>query len=1220
MAKIQLIPRGKLNKDVDINSLPNGDYSSAKNIVLSTGKAGGDKIVKIYESIKALSIEAITGTLKAAFLDADGTIYALYRKDSTNAYIYKFDSALTTKTKVVEYLHTVTTDFTPDLKKIGDILVWNYYGSGVVISWNTQRADGETVSFSDLVLAKVAPINAISVSKSLTENGGLDLLELNDFQFTCRYKYDTGEYSVLGNFTEMFKGEKDTSSYTVSFDTSDRPIYTSQIEVFVRIGESPTWNRIYTADLSETELTDMTWKGAMYEALDTKSSVMTYSAIPSVVKNIEIANDRIFLANFDDDYANDATGTLDIQVNSGYSIPIGDDIENYFGGKTTDAGVKSTENGTYYKPFANNSTYTVGVVFMDSAMKTRGVEYVKQFQTGLFSGPIIPTFTLNETGDAKPSWAKYMQLCITKNLSKSFIFEGFANSLYFELQYETTDPITSTVTKSTKTKLSVESADLKSIKHCVVDISGMFNAGFVYAYNPGDRITISCPNDTIDVVDGDGSSTGEYRLVDTQILASDGDKIYIKWNGGECLNDAIPDASKLYFEVYSPKQTAEDENLAFYAIGDVIDISSGIPNTEIVNYHIGDMVFSKISFAEYTDQLLYKGLTRSVPAISSNAITVIKSEKSSGSTSTIATTSVANAATTLTAKKEIAFTGFGATNEDAATISALGVPQITGFYDSRCKITLSYDYVIQRVISSNVGESIVRYNVFVHLSKIPYDPALNTYGVETQIGTKELIYSSDMYNTSLDDSTATFTKSSIDFEFNNIASILSSGDRLKVTFTVSVGTAATNAVAALFLKEKSGITDSCILTINGERITPVPSYSTRTNVTMASTKTTFAIRSMSNIKNVSSWNTSSGKPYLIARDKFSSRRTNSIRHSGNIIYGTEVNNISQFFALDTEDVPKENGDILSLQRATRIQGEGDMLLALCKNEISYVLLGESRSSQSDNSGFSGLTSSIIGSIRNLGEKTGIQDKESVYNHNGNIYWWDNFRNIVGEFTKKGVSIISENGMRSEFIGKSGIAKMAFDPFYDILFINVGGTTCYGFDKSRNEWVSEYDINFDQALHYGERCIFFKNGLLYRSLENTATNKVGEYFGTTYPAHITLTANTLEAIGPVMPMRVVLNHSMNVSDYSQANYVKASLLDIEITNENGQATDIKEVNFLLEDNRLFAYVLRDKNSTGGLVSGRHIRGFNNNFKINLKDFTQENRIFGLEIEIHKVFGH
>ena len=139
-----------------------------------------------------------------------------------------------------------------------------------------------------------------------------------------------------------------------------------------------------------------------------------------------------------------------------------------------------------------------------------------------------------------------------------------------------------------------------------------------------------------------------------------------------------------------------------------------------------------------------------------------------------------------------------------------------------------------------------------------------------------------------------------------------------------------------------------------------------------------------------------------------------------------------------------------------------------------------------NSGFSGLTSSIIGSIRNLGEKTGIQDKESVYNHNGNIYWWDNFRNIVGEFTKKGVSIISENGMRSEFIGKSGIAKMAFDPFYDILFINVGGTTCYGFDKSRNEWVSEYDINFDQALHYGERCIFFKNGLLYckiKKIEN-----------------------------------------------------------------------------------------------------------------------------------------
>jgi uncharacterized protein YjbI with pentapeptide repeats len=102
--------------------------------------------------------------------------------------------------------------------------------------------------------------------------------------------------------------------------------------------------------------------------------------------------------------------------------------------------------------------------------------------------------------------------------------------------------------------------------------------------------------------------------------------------------------------------------------------------------------------------------------------------------------------------------------------------------------------------------------------------------------------------------------------------------------------------------------------------------------------------------------------------------------------------------------------------------------------------------------------------------------------------------------------------------------------------------------------------------------------------------------------------------------VRVDHSMNVINYSNANFVKSGLLDINITNENTQETNIKEVNFLLEDNKLYSHVLRDINSTGGIISGRQMRGYNNNFKVNLKDNTQEMRIFGLEITFDKVSGH
>jgi hypothetical protein len=147
-------------------------------------------------------------------------------------------------------------------------------------------------------------------------------------------------------------------------------------------------------------------------------------------------------------------------------------------------------------------------------------------------------------------------------------------------------------------------------------------------------------------------------------------------------------------------------------------------------------------------------------------------------------------------------------------------------------------------------------------------------------------------------------------------------------------------------------------------------------------------------------------------------------------------------------------------------------------------------------------------------------------------------------------------------------------------------------------------------------LFFKDGVVYRSLESASGNKFGEYFGTAYPSYISLSANS---VMPIMPQNVIIHHSMNVIDYNQPNKVKASLLDIVITNENGQESDIKEANFLLENNKLYAHVLRDKNG-GGLINGRYIIGYSNIFKLSLKDYSQENRIFAFEIGFDNVTGH
>jgi len=1223
MAQLKLLPTGKLDKDTDLNALREGDYSDARNIVVGTGKNGGKDTVKLLESIKVLGITQTTGTFKNAFVTSDNTIYVLYRVDSTNASIYRIPSTLDSKTLVITYAHGASTDFVPDFKMIGDTLVWNYYGAGVLLYWNTTRTDGTTPLIDTLILAKSAPINVLGIAKTVTSGSGADYLELNDFQFAARYKYDTGEFSVLGNFSEMFKGEKDTASYSVAFTLTDKPDFSEFLEVYVRRTDVGSWVRIHTVDITGGTASTLTWKGDSYETLPIEEADIPFSAVPSTVKNIEIVADRVVVADFEDDYTNDATGTLEITVNTGYTLPTGGTIENYFGADTTDAGIKSSENGTYYKPFANNSPYTVGVAFMDSAMKTRGVEYLKTFNTGIFTTPFAPSFSIAQTGDAKPSWASWMQLVITRNLVKGRIFEGFANSLYFELELEETNAETSAVTKITRNKLSVTNADASAIKYAILDVSGMFKAGLVYGYNPGDRITLNCPDGTVSVTDPDGNETGAYRKLDLEVKSSTGDKIYLEWTGGSCLNDAIPDATKLFFEIYSPKQQSEEDKLFFYGAGALIDISAGIPST-VTDYHIGDMVFKKFEMNTYTDQLLYKGLTRSVPAvILTDATTIFKSIKGSGDIDNIVTTSVSNSKTPLVVKNYLRFTNMGGTNQDEATI-VQDLPQMTGFYDSRCKVTVTFDYTMTRTIGTNPDLGTARFIIRMFLSKVPYDPVLNTYGAEVMIGGKRDLYVGEVSSASLNDSTDLFSTKTVEYDFtntnpvvNNQLASLASGDRLKVYFEVSVGCSESNmAGVSLVLKEKSGITESCSITVLGDRIAPVTSYSARNNVTVSTDKVPFVIRAMAH-NNVSQWSSGGGKVFIKATDKFSPRRTNAVRHSGNMVYGTSVNNISTFSVLDTVEVPQENGPIMSLQRASRLQGEGDMLLAICRNESSYMLLGEVNSNQSDNSSFSALTTGVFGTVRNLGERTGIEHKQSVYNHNGDIYWWDNNRNIVVEFTKKGTAIISNVSMKSYFANKSGIAKFAFDPFNDMLLVNVGGSDSVAFSKSDKEWKSEFDINADFALHYGERTIYFKDGYLYRSLENASGNKYGEFFGTTYDGYIKMTMNT---ITPIMPLSVRVDHSMNVINYSNANHVKSGLLDINITNENTQETNIKEVNFLLEDDKLYGQVLRDINSVGGIISGRQIRGAKNNFKVNLKDNTQEMRIFGLEITFDKVSGH
>jgi len=115
-------------------------------------------------------------------------------------------------------------------------------------------------------------------------------------------------------------------------------------------------------------------------------------------------------------------------VNYAYYKPITPYYTGYIEGGGYDKGF-NTDIEDETKPFANGSTYEVGYVLFDEYMRTRGVEGIQKFTTNEFAFN-KKTISIEKRADL-PSWAKYFQLAITKNLTKDFIYEGYADTCYF---------------------------------------------------------------------------------------------------------------------------------------------------------------------------------------------------------------------------------------------------------------------------------------------------------------------------------------------------------------------------------------------------------------------------------------------------------------------------------------------------------------------------------------------------------------------------------------------------------------------------------------------------------------------------------------------------------------------------------------------------------------------------------------------------------------------
>jgi len=1223
MAKINLRASGGLDSDVDLNNLQDGDYISASNIILESGKGGGLAAIKQIESIDRITaIPQISGTIKATFQNTDGKIYVLTRLDSIYSAIYVIPKALNAATIVVKYAHSgVSTSFVPDLKVIGDTVVWNYAENGTVMSFYLNRTFSDTpISLENLKLAKKTPNNAFTVRKVIDSANPNDLLESNDFQFAARYKYDSGELSVLSSHSQMFKGEKDTSKYEIVYNFTNKPTYASEIELYVKQGNAGTWRRADIASTASNSTLD--WTGQTFESLDSLSSSKPFDAVPVSAKNIEVAKNRIFLANIQDDYSSVGADKLSFSFSSGYTLGGGGTAVSYLNGSYTNYASSSettADGNSYAKPFANNSTYAFGIAYYDETMKTRGVEAFSKYTTGKFKYGILPDVTVSTaSGYSAPSWAKYIQLVYTENLSKSYVYEGFASNVFFEVISRETDSVTKQVKEVVTLSQSLTKDQVKDVKSFVVDLMGMYSAGRYYTFNDGDRITIA---------------TESGAILDMEIIGQLNNFVYCRYVGGALTNAEIPTQKNLYFEIYTKRDVPEDEALVFYEYGNLIPFSgSSFPLTFTgsgtlgSNKLIGDMVFTTLEMAGYNEEpFIYSTIVDKNIPIEEDQTTVGYSTMS-GQELQNYFNATSSYSPTFLATRVSSFTSLGTAQTEDSIVG--GELKIGNFYfagEQDAGVNkLSIDYKLGMTLNFSLPSMPMgttysySYSVKAQVYKKSYDNIKKEYNKGVKFGQDFTVIDDTIYDfgTTMGSMTKDFANNPLHIIELSKQEDISANDRFFVEFSLNVYSMENVNTATITIGKSPSSAYAFEFRLVGDKNTVKVVTSYNTDAQLTTSKQKFIVRSMSNAVGVQSWNTSKGKPNVKYKKAVSDFRTNSIRYSGNFVAGTDINNINSFFGLDANDVPIENGQIISLQRASRLQGSGDMLLVLCERECSYIFLGEQELSQGNNLSIRALSQNMIGTIRNLGDGFGILDKPSVYNYKGTIFWWDDYNKKVLKFDDKGLEVISDYKMRSNFLNNSGIATICYDPYYDILFVSIGSqTTSKGYSKNNQRWRGDFSFVPDFAESYGDRMILFKGGYTYKSLGTGFST----FFGTTYDASIQFVANSRT---PVLPLNVSISHNMNVVDWSQSNGVKSTLLNIGITNENGQSTQIVESNFLMEDNVLYAHVMRDTSSgaTNAISEGNYIIGYLNKFVVTLRDRSQQMNIDSLSVEVEQVSGH
>jgi len=253
-----------------------------------------------------------------------------------------------------------------------------------------------------------------------------------------------------------------------------------------------------------------------------------------------------------------------------------------------------------------------------------------------------------------------------------------------------------------------------------------------------------------------------------------------------------------------------------------------------------------------------------------------------------------------------------------------------------------------------------------------------------------------------------------------------------------------------------------------------------------------------------------------------------IRWGGLYQSDTNINNTNRFYPEDMTEAKRSYGAI------QRLVAWDSILRIGLERKWGHTAIYGKYVSNSDGSNTLITTNSIItdNNIQYYNGEYGIGNQPDAVIPSGfRVYFFDPIKAVLCRLSLDGVEVISEtfkaqtwsgttlpkylNPGNYTFGGKqrlTGAYNVRKDNTEEVFFMAQGTSIAPGeslsFNESNNCFQSKYDIDCDSIVCAENVLYFFRNGKLY---VQTESNAYGVFFGTQYPASITLVFNENEAI-------------------------------------------------------------------------------------------------------------